>query len=190
MKQIIRSIAVEKSNQRGNLGRKFSDLNPRQVSIIESLVLSPTVTLSVLPQSSDIVIKNKSNRSTSWENKQLSALPDVVWGNKLDFLPIVMIWVCTGKIAQVSYTPGKQITAVMTGTLGMITARGKKVVPGVLALKVNLLQCLPNIQKKTQLAAKIAKTKTWLHSIWMQRTQQSSFRDRFFNWELWEPLRS
>ncbi|MBD2292521.1 hypothetical protein H6G06_03235 [Anabaena sphaerica FACHB-251] len=190
MKQIIRSIAVETLSQRGNLGRKLSDLYPRQVFIQESLVLSPTVTLSVLPKSSDIVIKNKSNKSTSCENKALSALLYVVWENKLDFLPRVVIWVCTGKIVQVSYTPGKQITALMTRIMGKIKARAEQAALRALVLKVNLLKFLPNIRKTTQLAVKIAKTKTWLHNIWMQGTQQSSFRNKFFCSWLREPLRS
>ncbi|TAF06421.1 MAG: hypothetical protein EAZ77_12265 [Nostocales cyanobacterium] len=190
MKQIIRSNAVEKFSHRGNLGSKNSDLHPCQAATEESLVFSPAVTLSVLPQTRDIAIKNKAHRSASCEKKVLSALLYVVGEKKLDFLPRVAIWVCRGKIAQVSHTPRKQITAWIARILGMIPARGEQAALRVLDWEVNLLEFLPNIQKTTQLAVKIAKTKTWLHSIWMQRTQQSSFRNSFFDWELREQLRS
>jgi hypothetical protein len=112
MKQIIRSNAVKKLTLRGNLGIKGSNLDLLEVQIEESVVLSATVNLSVLPQGREIVIKNKSNRSTSWENKTLSAFAYVVWENGL--------------------------------------------------------------------GVKIAKTKTLLHSIWMQRRERSSFRNSFF----------
>ncbi|QYX33724.1 hypothetical protein [Sphaerospermopsis torques-reginae] len=183
MKQIIRSNAVETLSPRRNLGIQRSDLHFRQASG-ESLVLSPTVNLSVLPQSSDVLIKNKSNKSTSWENKALSAFVDVVWEKKLDFLPRVVVWECIGKIAQVSNIPGKQITTqittLITKTLGKMKARSEQATPSSLVLKVSLWKLLPNLQTTNQLAVKIAKTKTLLHSIWMQRTQQSSFRNSFF----------
>ncbi|MFM2062204.1 MAG: hypothetical protein RLZZ507_1874 [Cyanobacteriota bacterium] len=180
MKQIIRSIAVETPSQRNNLERQHSELHSRQASIAESSVLSPKVNLSVLPKSSDIVIKNNSNKSTSCENKALSALLYVVWEKKLDILPRVVMWECTGNTAQVSHIPEKQITTWMTRTLGKMKAKAEQATPSTLVLKVSLWKFLPNIRKTTQLAVKIAKTKTWLHSIWMQRTQQSSFSNSFF----------
>jgi hypothetical protein len=196
MKQIIRSNAVETPSQRDILGMKLSDLHPRPASIEESLVLSPTVSLSVLPKSSDITIKNTGNRSTSFETEALLALLYLVWWSKLGFLPTVVVWVCTGKIAQVIHTQGKQITNGMaqtyskTKTLGTITPRAEQAASRAFALKVNLWKFLPNIQKTTQLAAKMAKTKTWLNSIYTQRKQQSRFRNSLFHWELREPLRT
>ncbi|MBK1988577.1 hypothetical protein A0J48_013690 [Sphaerospermopsis aphanizomenoides BCCUSP55] len=195
MKQIIRSNAVETPSQWGLLGVKFSEY-PRQASIAESLVLSPTLNLSVLPKSSDITIKNIDNRPTSFKTEVLSTLLYLVWERRLDFLPIVVIWVCIGKMAKVVNTQGKQITARMaqtyskTQTLGEIRARAEQPIPKVLALKVNFLQLLPNIRKTTQIATKIAENKTWLKSISRERTQQSSFRNSFFHWELREPLRT
>lgn len=74
MKQIIRLNAVETSNQGSDLGMQISKLHPRPASIGESNVLAPRENLSVLPLSSDIVIKNKSNRFTSSEHQLLSDL--------------------------------------------------------------------------------------------------------------------
>ncbi|MEA5554284.1 hypothetical protein VB713_25445 [Anabaena cylindrica UHCC 0172] len=196
MKQIIRSNAVETPSQRGILEIKLSNLHSRQASIQESPVLSPAVTLSVLTKSSDIAIKNTDNRSTSFQTEVLSALLYLVWWSKLDFLPTVVVWVCTGKILQVSHTQVKQITSGIfqtsskTQTLGVIIARAEPAPPRALALKVYLLKLLPNVQKKTQLVAKIAQPKTWLNSIYTQQKQQSHFRNSFLYWELQKPLLS
>jgi hypothetical protein len=196
MKQIIRSNAVETSSQKGLLEVKLSELHPRQASTHESLVLSPTLNLSVLRTSSDIAIKNISNRSTSFETEVLSNLLYLVWGSKLDFYPIVVVWLWIGKIVKVSHTQRRKITDGMahsfskTQTLGEIIARAEQATQRVLALKINSLKLLPNIQKTTQTATNIVETKTWLKSIHTQRTQQSSFRNSFFHWELRKPLRT
>jgi hypothetical protein len=194
MKQIIRSNAVETLSQRGILESKLSNLHSRQLFIQESPVLSPTVTLSVIDKSSDIAIKNTANRSTSLPTEVFSALLYLVWWSKLDFLPTVVVWVCAGKIAQVSHTQREQITTGIPQisskiqTLGAMIAKAEQAAPRALALKVKLLKFLPNIQKTTQFVAKIAKTKTWLNST--QRKQASRFRNSFFHWELREPLRT
>ncbi|WP_016950439.1 hypothetical protein [Anabaena sp. PCC 7108] len=168
MKKIIRSNAVETSSLRGSLEINLYDLHPRQATIDKSSILSQTVTLSTNPKSSDIAINKTGNRSTSFQNEALSALLYLVWWSNLDFLLKAVVWVCTEKIAQVSHTQGKQI----------------------IALKVRILKLLPNIWETTQIAAKIAKTKTRLHSIQMQRKQQRSFRDSSDKWKLRELLRT
>ncbi|MBD2569023.1 hypothetical protein [Anabaena lutea] len=196
MKKIIRSNAVETSSQRGNLGKKHYDLHPRQVAIDESLVLSARVILSAIRKRSDIAINKTGNRSTSFQTQALSALLYLVWLSNLDFWLTAMVWVCTGKIAQVSHTQGKKITALMSQThstaqtFGAIIARAEQAAQGVLALEVSIFKLLPNIQKTTYLTAKIAKTKTRLYSIQMQRKQQRSFRYSSDNWKLREPLRT
>jgi hypothetical protein len=194
MKQIIRSNAVETLSQRGLLGVKLSELHPRQASIHESLVLLPKLNLSVLRRSSDIAIKNISNRSTSFETEVLSNLLYLVWGSKLDFYPIVVVWVWIAKIVKVSNTQGTKITHGMahssskTRTLGEIIARVEQATRRALGLKINLLKLLLNIQKTAQTVTNIVETKTWLKSIHTQRTQQRSFRKSFFHWELPKPL--
>lgn len=196
MKQIIRSNAVETLSQRDILESKLSKLHSRQLFIQESPVLSPTVTSSVIAKSSDIAIKNTANRSTSFPTEVFSALLYLVWWSELDFLPTVVVWVCTGKIARVSHTQRKQITTGIsqtsskTQTLGAMIAKAEQAATRVLTLKVNLLKFLPNVQKTTQLVAKMTKTKTWLNSIYTQRKQASRFRNSFFHWELREPLRT
>lgn len=180
MKKIIRLNAVETLSQRDNLEVQVSDLHPRQASIVGSHLLSAKVTLSVLDSSRDIFIKNKTNRSASFENQALSALLSISLGNKLDFSLPVIFWQCTEKIVQVRYTPRKGITTIITEILGMITARTEKAVPKALIFQVYLFRFFPNIQQRTQLGVKIAQTKTWLNSILIQLTQQSSFRNRFF----------
>jgi hypothetical protein len=164
MKQIIRSNAVETSSLQGNLGIQLSELHSRQTSITENSVLSRKVTLSVLLPSSDIVVKNKSDRSTSSQHQVLSAFLSVIWGNKLDFLSRVVFWVCTGKIAKVSHIPTKQMTTGTTKTLGKIPATAEQATPRTLVLKASLFKFLPKLQKTTQLAVKTVKTKTWLNN--------------------------
>lgn len=180
MKQIIRSNAVENLSLRGNLGIKGSDLHFRQAPIEESLVLSATVNLSVLPQGREIVIKNKSNRSTSCENKTLSAVVYVVWEKQLDFLLRFLVWECRGKIEQIANILGKEITTVIIRRQGKIKAIAEQATPSSLVFKVSLWKFLLNLRTKNQLVVKIAKTKTLLHSIWMQRRKRSSFRNSCF----------
>ncbi|WP_071189068.1 hypothetical protein [Trichormus sp. NMC-1] len=190
MKKIIRSNAVETSNQRGNLGKKHYDLHPRQVAIYESPILSQRVTLSAISKSSDIAINKTGNRSTSFQTEALSALLDLVWWRSLNFWLTVVMWVCTGKIAQVSHTQEKQITALTAQTFRVMIARVEQAAQRALALKVSILKLLLNTQKTTQIAVKIAKTKTQFHSIQMQRKQHRSFIDSADNWKLRQLLRT
>jgi hypothetical protein len=196
MKQIIRSNAVETSSQRGLVGVKLSELHPRQASIHESLVLLPKLNLSVLRTSSDIAIKNISNRSASFETEVFSNLLYLVWGSKLDFYPIVVVWVWIGKIVKVSHTQGRKIidgmahSSLKTQSLGEIIARAEQATRRALALKINLLKLLLDIQKTTHTATNIVETKTWLKSIHTHTKQQSSFRKSLFHWELRQPLRT
>lgn len=196
MKKIIRSNAVETSSQRGNLGKKHYDLHPRQVAIYESSILSQRVILSAIRKRSDIAINKTGNRCTSFQTKALSALLDLVWRRSLNFWLTVVVWVCTGEIAQVSHTQGKKITALMSQThstaqtFGVMIARVEQVAQRALALKVSIFKLLPNTQETTQIAAKIAKTKTQFHSIQMQRKQHRSFRYSADNWKLRKLLKT
>ncbi|WP_353932268.1 hypothetical protein WJM97_06695 [Okeanomitos corallinicola TIOX110] len=178
MKQIIRLNAVETSSQRSDLGVQISELHLRQVSIGKSDVLAPREDLLVLPLSSDIAIKNKTNRLTSFEHQLLSAFASLVWGDKLNFWDKVVCWVHTGKIAQVSDTQRKEITTWMTKTLEKIKAKARKNLR-VLVLRV-YLKLLLNLYQKIQVAVNMAKAKTWPDDIWTQERQQSHFRHSFF----------
>ncbi|WP_228371477.1 hypothetical protein [Trichormus azollae] len=120
----------------------------------------------------------------------------LVWGSKLDFYPIVVVWVWIGKIVKVSHTQGTKIidgmahSSLKTQTLGEIIARAEQATRRALALKINLLKLLLDIQKTTQTATNTVETKTWLKSIHTHTKQQSSFRKSLFHWELQQPLRT
>ncbi|BCX09959.1 HlyD family secretion protein [Fischerella thermalis CCMEE 5201] len=123
MDRIIRSNAVETSSQSGSLEINLQDvhpcyaLTPEMASIYGGSVASPGAVLSELPtihtatpKTFQTGITSTSNYSTSLQKvleKRPSIVPHLILLGGLVFFATVLVWVCTGKIQQVSQVQGK-----------------------------------------------------------------------------------
>ncbi|PMB25463.1 HlyD family secretion protein [Fischerella thermalis CCMEE 5205] len=115
MDRIIRSNAVETSSQSGSLEINLQDvhpcyaLTPEMASIYGGSVASPGAVFSELP-TIQTGITSTSNYSTSLQKvleQRPSIVPHLILLGGLVFFATVLVWVCTGKIQQVSQVQGK-----------------------------------------------------------------------------------
>ncbi|NET02899.1 MAG: hypothetical protein F6K62_18410 [Sphaerospermopsis sp. SIO1G2] len=150
MKQIIRFNAVETPNQRSDIEKQISKLYLRQRSIGQDNTFAPL------------------------------AQTNLIWEDILNFLPKVILWEQTAKIASVCDPQTQQITNWIKNKQGKIKAKAQ-IILRVLVERVYIWTILLNRYRQTPPAVNMTKIKFWLNNIWKQKQQTIGLRYSLFS---------